>query len=70
MTTLDCFQDQLELNETSDSHYFSFISCASPTVYHITPDHGTTHDIININGSGFSNINCANEVSFSGQLWH
>ncbi|XP_056106663.1 fibrocystin-L-like [Rhinichthys klamathensis goyatoka] len=62
MTTLDCFQDQLELNETSDGHYFSFTSCASPTVYQITPDHGTTHDIININGSGFSNINCANEV--------
>ncbi|XP_056106662.1 fibrocystin-L-like [Rhinichthys klamathensis goyatoka] len=62
MTTLNCFQDQLELNETSDGHYFSFTSCASPTVYQITPDHGTTHDIININGSGFSNINCANEV--------
>ncbi|CAM4636768.1 unnamed protein product [Leuciscus chuanchicus] len=62
MATLECFQHQLELNDTSDGHYFSFISCASPTVYHITPDHGTTHDIININGSGFSNITCANEV--------
>ncbi|XP_051729222.1 fibrocystin-L-like [Ctenopharyngodon idella] len=62
VATLDCFQDQLEFNDTSDGHYFSFTSCATPTVYHITPDHGTTHDIINISGSGFSNINCANEV--------
>jgi len=62
VATSDCFREQLEFNETSDSLYFSFTSCASPTVYHITPDHGTTHDIIRINGSGF---NCANEVSFS-----
>uniref|UniRef100_A0A673FZ74 Fibrocystin-L-like n=1 Tax=Sinocyclocheilus rhinocerous TaxID=307959 RepID=A0A673FZ74_9TELE len=62
VATSDCFRDQLEFNETSDSLYFSFTSCASPTVYHIKPDHGTTHDIIKINGSGFSSINCANEV--------
>ncbi|ROL45843.1 Fibrocystin-L [Anabarilius grahami] len=62
VATSDCFQDQLEFNDTSDGHYFSFTSCATPTVYHITPDHGTTHDIITISGSGFSNINCANEV--------
>ncbi len=62
VATSDCFREQLEFNETSDSLYFSFTSCASPIVYHITPDRGTTHDIIRINGSGF---NCANEVSFS-----
>ncbi|XP_051729532.1 LOW QUALITY PROTEIN: fibrocystin-L-like [Ctenopharyngodon idella] len=62
VATSNCFQDRLEFNDTSGGHYFSFTSCATPTVYHITPDHGTTHDIININGSGFSNINCANEV--------
>ncbi|KAK9957826.1 hypothetical protein ABG768_012036 [Culter alburnus] len=62
VATSDCFQDQLEFNDTSDGHYFSFTSCASPTVYNITPDHGTTHDFITISGSGFSNINCANEV--------
>ncbi|XP_016299954.1 fibrocystin-L-like [Sinocyclocheilus anshuiensis] len=62
VATSACFRDQLEFNETSDSLYFSFTSCASPTVYHIKPDHGTTHDIIKINGSGFSSINCANEV--------
>ncbi|XP_026145815.1 PKHD1 like 1, tandem duplicate 1 isoform X2 [Carassius auratus] len=62
VATSDCFQGQLEFNETSDSLYFSFTSCATPTVSHITPDHGTTHDIISISGSGFSSINCANEV--------
>uniref|UniRef100_A0A8C1B8X1 PKHD1 like 1, tandem duplicate 2 n=1 Tax=Cyprinus carpio carpio TaxID=630221 RepID=A0A8C1B8X1_CYPCA len=62
VATSDCSREQLNFNETSDNLYFSFTSCASPTVYHITPDHGTTHDIIRINGSGFSSINCANKV--------
>ncbi|KAK2887447.1 hypothetical protein Q8A67_015675 [Cirrhinus molitorella] len=62
VATSDCLQDKLELNETSDGLFFSFTSCASPIVYNITPDHGTTHDIIRISGSGFSSINCANEV--------
>ncbi|RXN34425.1 fibrocystin-L isoform X1 [Labeo rohita] len=62
VATSHCFRDQLELNETSDNQYFSFTSCATPTVYDITPDYGTTHDIIRISGSGFSSINCANEV--------
>ncbi|XP_043073568.1 PKHD1 like 1, tandem duplicate 1 [Puntigrus tetrazona] len=57
----DCFQEQLEFNVISDSFYH-FTSCASPTVNNITPDYGTTHDVIRINGSGFSSINCANEV--------
>nr|XP_055075555.1 fibrocystin-L-like [Misgurnus anguillicaudatus] len=63
VATSDCLQDQLE---TSDGLYFSFTSCASPTVEKITPDHGTTHDIINILGSGFSNTACANEVKVGG----
>ncbi|NP_001123871.1 PKHD1 like 1, tandem duplicate 2 isoform 1 precursor [Danio rerio] len=62
VATSDCFQDQQEFNDTSDGLYFTFTSCATPTVYDITPGHGTTHDIINIRGSGFSNITCANEV--------
>nr|XP_055075127.1 fibrocystin-L-like [Misgurnus anguillicaudatus] len=63
LATSDCVQDQLQ---TSDGLYFSFTSCASPTVEKITPDHGTTHDIINILGSGFSNTACANEVRVGG----
>nr|XP_055075131.1 fibrocystin-L-like [Misgurnus anguillicaudatus] len=63
VATSDCVQDQVG---TSDGLYFSFTSCASPTVEKITPDHGTTHDIINILGSGFSNTSCANEVRVGG----
>ncbi|XP_073714829.1 fibrocystin-L [Misgurnus anguillicaudatus] len=63
VATSDCVRDQLE---TSDGLYFSLTSCASPTVEKITPDHGTTHDIINILGSGFSNTSCANEVKVGG----
>ncbi|NP_001305057.1 PKHD1 like 1, tandem duplicate 1 isoform X1 [Danio rerio] len=62
MATSNCPQDQLIFNDTSDGLYFSFTSCATPTVYDITPGYGTTHDIINIRGSAFSNITCANEV--------
>ncbi|XP_057211103.1 fibrocystin-L-like [Triplophysa rosa] len=58
----DCVRDQLEQNGTSDGLYFSFTSCASPTVNNITPNHATTNDIITIQGSGFSSISCANEV--------
>ncbi|XP_065139309.1 fibrocystin-L-like [Paramisgurnus dabryanus] len=65
VATSDCVRDQLK---TSDGLYFSFTSCASPTVEKITPDHGTTHDIINILGSGFSNTSCANEVRVGGNL--
>ncbi|KAI2652983.1 Fibrocystin-L [Labeo rohita] len=32
VATSHCFRDQLELNETSDNQYFSFTSCATPTV--------------------------------------
>ncbi|XP_073714530.1 fibrocystin-L [Misgurnus anguillicaudatus] len=65
VATSDCVRDQLE---TSGGLFFSFTSCASPTVEKITPDHGTTHDIINILGSGFSNTSCANEVRVGGHL--
>ncbi|XP_065144791.1 fibrocystin-L-like [Paramisgurnus dabryanus] len=65
VATSDCVQDQLQ---TSDGLTFSFTSCASPTVEKITPDHGTTHDIINILGSGFSSTSCANEVRVGDNL--
>ncbi|KAI4871505.1 hypothetical protein NFI96_027165, partial [Prochilodus magdalenae] len=49
-------------NTTSDSLSFSFSTCASPTVDSISPTQGTVHDPIVLQGSGFSNISCANEV--------
>ncbi|KAI7798962.1 putative fibrocystin-L [Triplophysa rosa] len=64
----DCVRDQLKKNGTSDGLYFSFTSCASPTIKNITPNHATTNDIITIQGSGFSSISCANEVKVEGHL--
>ncbi|KAL6460366.1 hypothetical protein MHYP_G00303320 [Metynnis hypsauchen] len=50
-------------NITSDSFSFSFSTCASPTVDSISPSQGTVHDPIVLQGSGFSSIPCANEVT-------
>ncbi|KAK2836335.1 hypothetical protein Q7C36_014204 [Tachysurus vachellii] len=47
---------------SSNSQSFSFSSCSSPIVNSISPDHGTYHDPIIIQGSGFSDITCAIEV--------
>ncbi|XP_051526679.1 fibrocystin-L-like [Myxocyprinus asiaticus] len=66
--TSDCFQDQF--NQTSGNLYFNFISCASPIVKSITPDRGTTHDIIHIQGSAFSSISCANKVKIGDYPCH
>ncbi|MCJ8746157.1 hypothetical protein PDJAM_G00138700 [Pangasius djambal] len=57
-------------NTTSNSQSFSFSSCSSPTVNSISPDHGTYHDPIIIQGSGFSNITCANEVMIGNTSCH
>ncbi|KAI7798957.1 putative fibrocystin-L, partial [Triplophysa rosa] len=56
--------------DPSTGRYFTFISCATPTVNNITPHHGTTHDIITIQGSRFSSISCANEVDVGGHPCH
>lgn len=49
-------------NTTSNSQSFSFSSCSSPVVTSISPNQGTYHDTIVIQGSGFSNITCSTEV--------
>ncbi|KAJ8334858.1 hypothetical protein SKAU_G00404970 [Synaphobranchus kaupii] len=49
-----------------DGLYFSFLDCSSPMVYHIWPGSGTTYEIIHIEGLGFSNTSCANEVTVGG----
>ncbi|KPP78019.1 fibrocystin-L-like, partial [Scleropages formosus] len=68
-TPPDCFQN-LESSQPSDVFSFSFLNCLSPTVYRISPDRGTFHTIIYLEGVGFSNISCANEVSIGGQACH
>uniref|UniRef100_A0A4W4EJY7 Polycystic kidney and hepatic disease 1 (autosomal recessive)-like 1 n=1 Tax=Electrophorus electricus TaxID=8005 RepID=A0A4W4EJY7_ELEEL len=49
-------------NRTSSGLYFSFSTCPSPIVTSISPRQGTVYDPIVIQGSGFSNTPCANEV--------
>ncbi|XP_056597030.1 fibrocystin-L-like [Triplophysa dalaica] len=66
--TFNCVRNQLVFNDSSDGLYFTFASCASPIVDDISPEHGTTHSIISIQGSGFSSISCANEVKVGGHL--
>ncbi|XP_073535878.1 fibrocystin-L [Phyllobates terribilis] len=48
------------VNDTSI--WFGFSNCYSPTITSITPNSGTIHDSITINGTGFSNLTCANQV--------
>ncbi|KAG5842965.1 hypothetical protein ANANG_G00183390 [Anguilla anguilla] len=47
----------------ADGFYFSFLGCLSPVVHHIRPGSGTFHDVIHIEGAGFGNASCANEVT-------
>ncbi|XP_066530272.1 fibrocystin-L-like [Hoplias malabaricus] len=50
-------------NGTSDRFSFSFSSCVSPSVDSISPSQATVHNPIILQGSAFSNISCANEVT-------
>lgn len=49
-------------NQTADALSFSFSACSTPTVHSITPNQGSYHQLIHIQGRGFSEITCANEV--------
>ncbi|KAM3858592.1 fibrocystin-L-like [Diretmus argenteus] len=53
-------------NETSDGVSFSFSACATPMVNSISPNQGSTHQVIHIQGTGFSDTACANEVTVGG----
>ncbi|KAI3358131.1 hypothetical protein L3Q82_003134 [Scortum barcoo] len=56
-----------QTNETSDGLSFSVSACSTPTVHSISPNQGSYHQIIHIEGSGFSDIACANEVTVGDQ---
>ncbi|KAL7883851.1 hypothetical protein SRHO_G00015090 [Serrasalmus rhombeus] len=64
-SAFDCvaFPECFGSNITSDSFSFSFSTCASPTVDSISPSQGTVHNPVVLQGSGFSSISCANEVT-------
>ncbi|KAG2465237.1 PKHL1 protein, partial [Polypterus senegalus] len=62
---LDCSLPSFS-NSSADAFKFLFSSCESPTVTAIRPSSGTIHDVLNIEGTGFSSSVCANEVTIGG----
>ncbi|XP_040908783.1 LOW QUALITY PROTEIN: PKHD1 like 1, tandem duplicate 1 [Toxotes jaculatrix] len=59
-----------QTNETSDGLSFSSSSCSTPTVHSISPNQGSYHQVIHIQGKGFSDTACANEVTVGDQPCH
>uniref|UniRef100_A0A3B3X637 G8 domain-containing protein n=1 Tax=Poecilia mexicana TaxID=48701 RepID=A0A3B3X637_9TELE len=57
-------------NQTSDGLSFSFSACSTPTVRSISPNQGSYHQLIHIQGQGFSDVSCANEVTVGGEPCH
>ncbi|XP_050924319.1 LOW QUALITY PROTEIN: PKHD1 like 1, tandem duplicate 1 [Lates calcarifer] len=56
-----------QTNETSDGLSFSTSTCSTPTVNSISPNQGSYHQVILIQGKGFSDTSCANEVTVGEQ---
>ncbi|KAE8599477.1 hypothetical protein XENTR_v10017204 [Xenopus tropicalis] len=54
---------QLSNITSSNSLSFGFSSCFSSSITSISPSYGTIHDSITINGTGFSDTECANQVT-------
>ncbi|XP_037651430.1 PKHD1 like 1, tandem duplicate 1 [Sebastes umbrosus] len=56
-----------ETNATSGGLSFSASACSTPTVHSISPNQGSYHQIIHIQGQGFGDTACANEVTVGDQ---
>ncbi|XP_048254422.1 fibrocystin-L-like isoform X3 [Haliotis rufescens] len=56
-----CTDPEPEVKDTAKFN-FKFYSCSSPSVTNISKDQGTTGDVITIEGSGFSDTECQNEI--------
>uniref|UniRef100_A0A3B4Y5A4 PKHD1 like 1, tandem duplicate 2 n=1 Tax=Seriola lalandi dorsalis TaxID=1841481 RepID=A0A3B4Y5A4_SERLL len=56
-----------QTNNTSDGLSFSASSCSTPTVRSISPNQGSHHTVIHIQGEGFSDVACAHEVTVGDQ---
>ncbi|XP_058475058.1 PKHD1 like 1, tandem duplicate 1 [Solea solea] len=54
-------------NTTSGGLSFTTSSCATPTVHSISPNQGSYHQVIHIQGSGLSDTACAVEVTVGDQ---
>uniref|UniRef100_A0AAQ5X4Y6 Polycystic kidney and hepatic disease 1 (autosomal recessive)-like 1 n=1 Tax=Amphiprion ocellaris TaxID=80972 RepID=A0AAQ5X4Y6_AMPOC len=56
-----------QTNQTSNGFSYSSLACSTPTVHSISPNQGSYHQVIHLQGMGFSNITCANEVKVGDQ---
>ncbi|XP_044027924.1 LOW QUALITY PROTEIN: PKHD1 like 1, tandem duplicate 1 [Siniperca chuatsi] len=56
-----------QTNETSDGLSFITSACSTPTVHSISPNQGSYQELIHIQGEGFSDTACANEVTVGDQ---
>ncbi|OCT77099.1 hypothetical protein XELAEV_18032294mg, partial [Xenopus laevis] len=54
---------QLSNIPSNNSISFGFSSCFSPSITSISPSFGTINDSITINGTGFGDTECANQVT-------
>uniref|UniRef100_A0A8C2XFR8 PKHD1 like 1, tandem duplicate 2 n=1 Tax=Cyclopterus lumpus TaxID=8103 RepID=A0A8C2XFR8_CYCLU len=52
-----------QTNVTSGGLSFSASACSTPTVHSISPNQGSYHQVIHIEGTAFSDTACANEVT-------
>ncbi|KAJ8273405.1 hypothetical protein GJAV_G00101260 [Gymnothorax javanicus] len=52
-----------EVANSSDGIHFNFQNCTTPMILRISPASGTAHDVIHIEGTGFGDVSCANEVT-------
>ncbi|XP_068614929.1 fibrocystin-L-like, partial [Brachionichthys hirsutus] len=59
-------RDCQEPNLPPEGLFFVTSSCFTPTVESISPNQGSYHQVIHIQGSGFGIITCANEVMVGG----
>uniref|UniRef100_A0A8C5WI58 Fibrocystin-L n=1 Tax=Leptobrachium leishanense TaxID=445787 RepID=A0A8C5WI58_9ANUR len=55
--------DLSDVPPENNTVWFGFTRCYSPTITRISPSSGTKYDRITINGTGFSNMSCANQVT-------
>ncbi|MED6289045.1 hypothetical protein CHARACLAT_032294, partial [Characodon lateralis] len=54
-------------SNTSDGLSFSFSACSTSKVNSISPNQGSYHQLIHIQGQGFSDVSCAHEVTVGGE---
>ncbi|XP_071793632.1 fibrocystin-L-like isoform X1 [Asterias amurensis] len=51
------------VEEDDSSFYYAYWICSTPIITDISPNGGTPDQVINITGSGFSDVACENQIS-------